>query len=98
MKGQVFTVAKLHYVNGVVYEVAKQETTDLQSLANLFVQTTKSGKAKHPMVRVRTLARLAEDAALRHQSHGGLEKLVFRITSFANHRSLPHASKRTFTR
>jgi len=60
MKGQVFTVAKLHYINGVVYEVAKQGITDLQSLANLSSETKKSGKVKYPMVRVRTLARLAE--------------------------------------
>jgi 5-methylcytosine-specific restriction protein A len=64
MKGQVFTVAKLHYINGVVYEVAKQGTTDLQELARLSAQTTKSGKAKHPLVRVRTLARLAEGVGL----------------------------------
>ena len=64
MKGQVFTVAKLHYVNGVVYEVAKKGTTDLQTLADLSAQTTKSGKAKHPLVRVRTLARLAEGIGL----------------------------------
>ena len=64
MKGQVFTVAKLHYVNGVVYEVAKKGTTDLQTLADLSAQTTKSGKVKHPLVRVRTLARLAEGIGL----------------------------------
>ncbi|MDP6749276.1 MAG: HNH endonuclease signature motif containing protein [Candidatus Poribacteria bacterium] len=64
MKGQVFTVAKLHYINGVVYEVAKWKTTDLQKLADLSVQTTKSGKAKHPLVRVRTLARFAEGLGL----------------------------------
>ncbi len=64
MKGQVFTVGKMHYINGVVYEVAKQGTTDLQKLADLSVQTTKSGKAKHPLVRVRTLARLAEGVGL----------------------------------
>lgn len=64
MKGQVFTVAKLHYINGVVYEVAKRETTDIQILADLSQHTTKSGKVKHPMVRVRTLARLAEGVGL----------------------------------
>jgi len=64
MKGQAFTVAKLHYVNGAVYEVARQGTTDLQALANLSAQTTKSGKVKHPLVRVRTLARLAEGIGL----------------------------------
>lgn len=64
MKGQVFTVAKLHYVNGVVYEVARLGTTDMQTLADLSAQTTKSGKVKHPMVRVRTLARLAEGVGL----------------------------------
>ena len=60
MKGQVFTVAKLHYINGVVYEVAKRGTTDIQTLADLSKHTTKSGNVKHPKVRVRTLARLAE--------------------------------------
>lgn len=64
MKGQVFTVAKLHYINGVVYETAKRGTTDLQTLADLVAQTTKSGNAKHPLVRVRTLARLAEGVGL----------------------------------
>ena len=64
MKGQVFTVAKLHYINGVVYEVANRGTTDIETLANLSSQPTKSGKAKHPMVRVRTLARLAEGVGL----------------------------------
>jgi len=64
MKGQVFTVAKLHYVNGVVYEVARQGTTNLQAIADLSAQTTKSGKVKHPLVRVRTLARLAEGVGL----------------------------------
>lgn len=64
MKGQVFTVAKLHYINDVVYEVAKRDNTDIQTLADLSQHTTKSGKAKHPMVRVRTLARLAEGVGL----------------------------------
>lgn len=64
MKGQVFTVAKLHYVNGVVYEVAGQGTTDLRTLATLSAQTTKSGKVKNPLIRVRTLARLAEGIGL----------------------------------
>jgi len=64
MKGQVFTVAKLHYVNGVVYEVMQQGTTDLQTIADLSAHTTKSGKVKHPLVRVRTLARLAEGVGL----------------------------------
>jgi len=41
MKGKVFKVAKLHYVNGVVHEVAERGTTDLQTLAKLSVQTTK---------------------------------------------------------
>lgn len=64
MKGQVFTVAKLHYINGVVYEVAKRDTTDIQTLADLSQITTKSGKVKHPAVRVRTLVRLAEGVGL----------------------------------
>jgi hypothetical protein len=41
MKGQVFAVAKLHYLNGVVHEVAERGTTDLQTLAKLSAQTTK---------------------------------------------------------
>jgi hypothetical protein len=64
MKGQVFTIAKLHYINGVVYEVGKRGTTDLQALADLSAHTTKSGKVKHPLVRVRTLARFAEGLGL----------------------------------
>jgi hypothetical protein len=63
-KGQVFTIAKLHYINGVVYEVAKRGTTDLHALADLSAFTTKSGKVKHPLVRVRTLARFAEGLGL----------------------------------
>jgi len=64
MKGQVFTVAKIHYVNGVVYFTAQKGKTDLQHLANNFKDTTKSGKVKHPLVRVRTLSRLAEGIGL----------------------------------
>jgi hypothetical protein len=64
MKGQVFTVAKLHYINGVVYLTATKGTTDLQTLADNYAETTKSGNVKHPMVRVRTLARLAEGLGL----------------------------------
>jgi len=64
MKGQVFTVAKLHYINGVVYLTARKGTTDLQTLAVNYPETTKSGNVKHPLVRVRTLARLAEGMGL----------------------------------
>ena len=64
MKGQVFTAAKLHYVNGVVYFTAQKRITDLQTLADNFNTTTKSGKVKHPQVRVRTLARLAQGLCL----------------------------------
>jgi len=64
MKGQVFTVAKIHYVNGVVYLTARKRSTDLQTLADNYKETTKSGKAKYPLVRVRTLARLAEGIGL----------------------------------
>ena len=64
MKGQVFTIAKFHYVNGVVYFVASKGKTHLQTLAENFKQTTKSGDVKHPLVRVRTLARLAEGVGL----------------------------------
>ena len=64
MKGQVFTVAKIHYINGVVYFAADKGATDLQTLADNYPETTKSGKVKHPLVRVRTLARLAEGMGL----------------------------------
>lgn len=64
MKGQVFTVAKLHYVNGVVYAVADRGATDLQTLADLSAETTRSGNVKHPMVRVRTMARMAQGLGL----------------------------------
>jgi len=64
MKGQVFTVAKLHYINGVAYLTAHKVTTDLQTLADNYPETTKSGNVKHPLVRVRTLARLAEGIGL----------------------------------
>jgi hypothetical protein len=64
MKGQVFTVAKLHYINGVVYFTAEQGDTDLTTLASKFVETTKSGDVKHPKERVRTLIRFAEGLGL----------------------------------
>lgn len=87
MKGQVFTVAKLHYVNGVVYEVAKRITTDLQTLADLSAQTTKSGKAKHPLVRVRTLARLAEGIGLIEIFEKDKVKITALGTQYAEARS-----------
>jgi hypothetical protein len=71
MKGQVFTVAKFHYVNGVVYFTAKKGKTDLQTIADNYRQTTKSGDVKHPLVRVRTLARLAEGVGLVTLAKGG---------------------------
>lgn len=64
MKGQVFTIAKLHYVNGVVYFTAQEGCTDLATLAKHSSETTKSGNVKHPMVRVRMLVRLAEGLGL----------------------------------
>ena len=37
MKGQVFTVAKLHYVNVVVYEVVGQESCkSIMSIQSIF--------------------------------------------------------------
>ncbi len=39
-EGQVFTVAKLHYINGVVYLAAQKGTTDLQTLADNYAETT----------------------------------------------------------
>ena len=59
MKGQVFTIVKLHYINGVVYHVEQFGIAKIEEMANKFTETTKSGKAKHPRVRVRTLARFA---------------------------------------
>ena len=64
MRGQVFTIAKLHYVNGIVYFVAQKSSTDLSTLANNSAETTKSGDVKHPKVRVRTLVRFAEGLGL----------------------------------
>jgi 5-methylcytosine-specific restriction protein A len=64
MKGQVFTVAKIHYINGVVYFTARRGETDLHALADNYAETTKSGNVKHPLVRVRTLARLAAGIGL----------------------------------
>lgn len=64
MQGQVFTVAKLHYINGVVYFVAQEGSTDLSVLAKHTIETTKSGNVMHPVVRVRTLVRLAEGLGL----------------------------------
>ena len=63
-EGQVFTVGKIHYINGVVYLTAQKGTTDLQTLADNYTETTKSGDVKHPLHRVRTLARLAEGIGL----------------------------------
>jgi len=63
-KGQVFTVAKIHYINGVVYLAAKKGAADLQDFADNYAETTKSGDVKHPLTRVRTLARLAEGIGL----------------------------------
>ena len=63
-EGQVFTVGKIHYINGVVYLTAQKGTTDLQTLAENYTETTKSGDVKHPLDRVRTLARLAEGIGL----------------------------------
>jgi len=38
MKDQVFTIAKLRYLNGIVYFVAQK--TDLYTLANNHAETT----------------------------------------------------------
>lgn len=64
MKGQVFTVAKLHYINGVVYKVAGAGKTTIEALAVDYPETTKSGNAKHPEKRVRDLVRLAAGVGL----------------------------------
>jgi len=63
-KGQVFTVAKLHYINGLMFFIAQRQSADVKTLADNYVETTKSGDVKHPAVRVRTLARLAEGVGL----------------------------------
>jgi predicted HNH restriction endonuclease len=63
-EGQVFTVAKLHYINGVVYFTAHKGITNIQTLADNYAETTKSGKVKHPLDRVRTLTRLAQGIGL----------------------------------
>ena len=55
MKGQVYTIAKLHYVNGVVNFVASKKSTNLDSLAQNASETTNKGTAKHLKARVRTL-------------------------------------------
>jgi len=70
MKGQIFTIAKLHYINGVVYLTALKGITDLQTLADNYPETTKSGNAKHPLKRVRDLARFAEGIGLITISEG----------------------------
>jgi hypothetical protein len=54
----MFTVAKLHYVNGVVYFAAQEGDTDLATLAKHSAETTKSGNVKHPMACIRTLVRI----------------------------------------
>ena len=36
MKGQVFTIAKLDYVNGVVYEIAKQGKNSADNIPRRF--------------------------------------------------------------
>ncbi|QXE92801.1 HNH endonuclease [Geomonas subterranea] len=74
-EGQVFTVAKLHYVNGVVYYAAEHPQSELEHLALHCTDTTKSGNVKHPLVRVRTLVRLAVGLGLLN-----LEKQKVKIT------------------
>lgn len=64
MKGQAFTIAKLHYINGLVYFVAERGSADILTLAQHADQTTKSGTPEHPVERVRTLARFAEGLGL----------------------------------
>ncbi len=64
MKGQVFTVAELHYVNVVVYEVSGQETTDFRTPGTLSAQTIKREKVKNPLSHARTLVCLAERISL----------------------------------
>ena len=64
MKGQVFTIAKLHYVNGVVYFVAEATKTNLRKVADNYRDTTKSGRAKHPLHRISAIARFAKGLGL----------------------------------
>lgn len=64
MKGQVFTIAKINYMNGIVYLVAEKDHTDIITLAKHARDTIKSGDAKYPQIRVRTLTRFAEGLGL----------------------------------
>ena len=64
MQEQVFTIAKLHYINGVVYSVAVKGSTSLQDIADNSSETTESGNVKHSFVRVRTLAKFAKGLGL----------------------------------
>ena len=46
MKGQVFTVAKLHYINGVVYATGIKGSTALSSMPELFYDSTKNNQRR----------------------------------------------------
>lgn len=48
MDGQVFTIAKLHYLNGVVYRIAQNGVSDVSDLAGHAAETTKSGECNLP--------------------------------------------------
>jgi 5-methylcytosine-specific restriction enzyme A len=76
MDGQVFTIAKLHYINGVVYFTARENNAEVKILADHFAETTKSGDVMHPAERVRTLARLAVGVGLLDR----VGKVQFKIT------------------
>ena len=76
--GQVFSIAKLHYINGVVYFTAEIGETDLFTLAKHFEQTTKSGDVKHPEKRVGDLVRFAEGLGL-VDGHGKAKIIISEI-------------------
>jgi len=60
-EGQVFTVTKLQYINGVVYFTAHKGPTDIQILADNYTETTKSGKVKHPFAKGIGLITISKD-------------------------------------
>lgn len=64
MQGQTFTIGKIHYINGLVYVIARQDKIDVATLKNNSAEIIKSGRAQHPMDRIRMLARLAEGIGL----------------------------------
>jgi 5-methylcytosine-specific restriction enzyme A len=87
MKGQVFTIAKLHYVNGVVYHVAETGKTTLSALVALSAETTPSGRVKHPKHRISMLTRFAEGLGLVTVTKDGIVKPTELGKRFYEHRA-----------